>query len=52
MLEKPKDQGEGSSELHDLMGHVQNGVVVDTEPCVVDNHMWMLVVFYFDGHRG
>ena len=50
MPEQSEDPREGTSELHDFMGQVQNGVVIDTKPCVVDNHMRVPVVLDFDGH--
>ena len=51
VAEQPEDPREGSLKLHNLMEQVQDGVVVDTKPCVVHNHVWALVVLNFDGHR-
>ena len=50
MLEQPEDPREGSPELHDHMGQVQDSVVIDTEPGVVHSHTWASVVLDFDGH--
>ena len=51
VAEQPEDSREGSPELHHLMGQVQNGLVIDPKPAVVDNHTWAAVVLDFDGHR-
>jgi hypothetical protein len=52
MLKQPQDAWEHASKLHDLGGKFHHSVLVDSEPCVVHEHLWVaLLPFILDHMR-
>ena len=52
MVDEQEQSRQCTTELHDLMREVRNGMVIDTKPGVIHQYMWLMAVFHLNGHQG
>ena len=52
MSDEPEQLGQRTAKLHDLIGEVRDGMIVNSKPGVVHQYMGSMVVFHLNSHWG